>query len=184
VDSVYLTGSTDVGIDLSGFNSPTLGFAAARYLSTQGADVLFHAAGRSGWGVFRYAAHQMTTFNENMWCVGVDVDQFAELGARGVEWGLDHDKVEAMRSQILTSIVWRLDYGIRDLVAQFLSTGKVESLKSTIDNRRVGYTTTGGNVDRWADSLDGVIAEVRAAKIVVDTVAAGPSPMLLDVMWC
>ena len=61
------------------FDKPDLGKSAASQLFGQGADIVFHAAGSTGDGVFNEAKDRKSK-GENVWVIGVDKDQSVTLG--------------------------------------------------------------------------------------------------------
>ena len=71
---------------------------------TAGADIIFHAAGGSGNGVFAEAKERKEQNPEaNIWVIGVDSDQYEE-GQVG-----DHNVT-------LTSAMKRVDVAVQDLL--------------------------------------------------------------------
>jgi len=61
------------------FDKPDLGKSAASQLFGQGADIVFHAAGSTGDGVFNEAKDRKSK-GENVWVIGVDKDQSVTFG--------------------------------------------------------------------------------------------------------
>lgn len=61
------------------FDKPDLGKSAAATLYNDGADILFHAAGQTGNGVFNEAKDRMKG-GKKVWVIGVDKDQSLEFG--------------------------------------------------------------------------------------------------------
>lgn len=61
------------------FDKPDLGKAAASQLYGQGADIVFHAAGSTGDGVFNEAKDRKSK-GESVWVIGVDKDQSVTFG--------------------------------------------------------------------------------------------------------
>ena len=62
--------------DFSGFNDPAKGETIAKGLYADGDDVVYHAAGRSGTGVFKAAAAA------DRLVIGVDTDQYFQVATR------------------------------------------------------------------------------------------------------
>jgi basic membrane lipoprotein Med (substrate-binding protein (PBP1-ABC) superfamily)/DNA-binding SARP family transcriptional activator len=93
-----------------GFVEPPLGEAAARTLYENGVDVIFHAAGGSGDGVFEAAAVHFEETAAHVWVIGVDFDQIVMVGGpRAVEW----------RRHILTSVVKHVDIAVYEAIREF-----------------------------------------------------------------
>lgn len=61
------------------FDKPDLGKAAAATLYNQGVDIIFHASGATGNGVFNEASARKKQ-GQNVWVIGVDKDQSLEFG--------------------------------------------------------------------------------------------------------
>jgi hypothetical protein len=78
VDPIYLTGWNGITFDVDGFCNIILGDAGAEYLRGQGADVIFHAAGSSGWGLMNNSATEAMQ-GGGYWTIGVDRDQYIEM---------------------------------------------------------------------------------------------------------
>ena len=98
----YLATDQDYG---GAFDNPLGGRTAARQLYEQGADIVFHAAGKSGMGLLEAARH-ISRPDRQLWAIGVDTDEFMTVDAMpGV---VDS---ESLRPHILTSMLKRLDVG-------------------------------------------------------------------------
>lgn len=61
------------------FDQPDQGKAAAATIYNDGADIIFHAAGATGDGLFNEAAEQKKK-NPDIWAIGVDKDQSITFG--------------------------------------------------------------------------------------------------------
>ena len=85
------------------FADAALGKAAANRMYASGVDVIFHAAGATGNGVFAEAKEIKTKdANANVWVIGVDSDQYEE-GAVGDS------------NVTLTSALKRVDVAVQDI---------------------------------------------------------------------
>ena len=128
--SEYLTQDPNASDD--GFENPTGGETAATGLYDNGADVVFHAAGKSGIGVFDAAV----AAGDGMWAIGVDSDQYLTAS-------------EEQKPHILTSMLKRVDVGVEEYVTGVADAaeggGKVPSGYITYDlaSDGVGYATSG-----------------------------------------
>lgn len=145
ISSKYLTQPPD----FSGFGDPAKGKTAADGMYQDGADIVYHAAGGSGGGVFNAAKAA------NGWAIGVDSDQALTAA-------------EDVRSVILTSMLKRVDVGVYDFIKSvhddaFKAGPKVFDLKAD----GVGFSTTGGNVDDIADKLNEYREQIISGAIVV-----------------
>lgn len=61
------------------FDKPDLGKAAAATIYNDGADIIFHASGATGNGVFNEAKDRVKS-GKKVWVIGVDKDQSLEFG--------------------------------------------------------------------------------------------------------
>ncbi|UJF33559.1 BMP family lipoprotein [Paenibacillus hexagrammi] len=61
------------------FDKPDLGKAAAATIFNDGADIIFHASGSTGNGVFNEAKDRFKA-GQKLWVIGVDKDQSLEFG--------------------------------------------------------------------------------------------------------
>jgi basic membrane protein A and related proteins len=97
------------------FDKPDLGKAAAATIYNDGADIVFHAAGATGNGVFNEAKDRVKA-GKKVWVIGVDKDQSLEFG----------DEVT------LTSMLKRVDEAIvrvsKDVADNKFQGGKVVTL--------------------------------------------------------
>ncbi len=145
IDSKYLTQPPD----FSGFGSVDKGKAAAEGMYQAGADVVYHAAGGSGGGVFTAAKAA------GKWAIGVDSDQ-AKTAAPDV------------RDVIITSMLKKVDVGVYDFIKS-VKDGTFKAGVKTFDLKSGGvdYSTTGGKVDDIKAKLDAFKADIIAGKITV-----------------
>ena len=129
--AVYLTQVPD----FTGFNDPVKGKEAALALYGQGADVIFHAAGGSGLGLFQ-AADELSTDDSFLWAIGVDSDQYNTVGD------------PALQEHILTSMLKRVDVAVAKAISDFLEGSFTPGpVRLGLAEEGVGYATTGGFVD-------------------------------------
>ena len=145
--------------DFTGFNDPAKAKEIATGLYEGGADVVYHAAGGSGTGLFE-AARDYSAANSHVWAIGVDSDQYLSAAAD-------------LQPFILTSALKHVEVAvyaaIKDFTAGTLKGGiRVFDLK--VDG--VGYTTSGGFIDDIKSQLDDLKAQIIAGTIVVPTAPA------------
>lgn len=147
--------------DFTGFNDPVKGKEAAIGMFEAGADVIYHAAGGSGLGLFQ-AADELSTDDLHLWAIGVDADQYNTVG----------DAVLA--EHILTSMLKRVDVAVGNTIQDFLE-GNFTSGPKVFDlaSGGIGYATTGGFVDDIASQLDDLAAQIIDGTIVVPDAPAG-----------
>lgn len=145
IDVKYLTQPPN----LSGFSDPAAGKTAAEGMLSSGADVLYHASGASGSGMFTAvkAAGKMA--------IGVDSDQAKTAQAD-------------VRSVIITSVIKRVDVGVDEFIKQ-CKDGKLKSGESVYDLKSNGVelATTGGHIDDLKAEIDKAKQDIISGKIVV-----------------
>jgi basic membrane protein A len=139
--------------DFSGFNDPAKGKTAAEGLYQGGADVVYHAAGGSGSGVFTAAK----AAGAGKWAIGVDSDQALTA-------------TPDVRDVILTSMIKKVDVAVYDFLKSAsegndITGNKVYDLKAN----GVDYATTGGHVDDIKAQLDDYKQKIISGEITVPT---------------
>ncbi len=146
IEDEYLTPAGD----FSGFQDPAKGNVKAAAQIAKGADVLYHAAGASGKGVFEAAK------SNNALAIGVDSDQY------------NQKTVEASKDVIITSMLKRVDVAVFDYL-RALAKGDLTSLPKRFDLKvdGIGYATSGGKVDDIKDVLEGYKAQIVSGAITV-----------------
>jgi basic membrane protein A len=137
--------------DLRGFADPAGGKAAAAAMYEGGADIVYHAAGGSGAGVFDAAAEA----GDGMWAIGVDSDQYLTASAD-------------QKPHILTSMLKRVDTATFDMVQSLadeepLVSYQVYDLKA----EGVGYSTSGGFIDDITGDIDEYADQIISGEIKV-----------------
>ncbi len=133
---------------VGGFNDPGTGKTIAATLSQKGADLVFHAAGASGIGMFQAAVEN------NFLAVGVNLNQN----------GMYPDN-------IIASMLKRVDNAAYHAISTVLDgtfTGGTVTL--SLADGGVGYTNEGSNIVVTADmqaTLDGIEAAIKDGTLVV-----------------
>lgn len=147
IQSTYLTQPPDFG----GFADPAKGKTAAEGMFDNGADIVYHAAGGSGTGVFQAAKAA------GKLAIGVDSDQYNTVPAD-------------LKSVILTSMLKKVDVAVYDYIKSFVD-GKPLTGEVTFDLKDGGvdYSTSGGQVDDIKTKLDELKAKIVSGEIVVPT---------------
>jgi basic membrane protein A and related proteins len=146
IDITYIEES-----DLKGFNDPAGGKAAAAAMYQGGADVVYHASGGSGAGVFDAAVEA----GEGKWAIGVDSDQYLTASSEQQE-------------HILTSMLKRVDTATFDMVQSVADEEPLVSYQ-TYDLKAdgVGYSTSGGYIDDITEEIDGYADQITSGEITV-----------------
>ena len=156
--AVYLTQVPD----FTGFNDPVKGKEAAVALYGQGADIVYHAAGGSGLGLFQ-AADEGSTDDLFLWAIGVDKDQynfFIEISPE-------------LSEHILTSMLKAVDVAVGKAILEQLQ-GEFTSgaIRLGLAEDGVGFTTSGGFIDDIADDIEALKEQIIDGTIVVPTTPA------------
>lgn len=116
--------------DLSGFSDTEEAEKVAGNMFDNGADVIFHAAGASGTGLFRAAADK-SEGGEHLWAIGVDSDQYRTAD-------------ESLRGHILTSMLKRVDVAVYNIIeAQKNGEFRGGALRHNLANGGVDYSMSG-----------------------------------------
>jgi basic membrane protein A len=137
--------------DLKGFGDPAGGQEAATAEFDNGADVVYHASGASGSGVFDAAV----AAGDGKWAIGVDSDQYLTASA-------------AQKPHILTSMLKRVDVATFDMVKS-VADGSPLSSYQTYDLKKdgVGYSKSGGFVDDITSQIDAAADKIKSGEIKV-----------------
>ena len=149
IDSQYLTPAGD----FSGFNDPAKGQIAASGMFDKGADIVYHAAGGSGLGVFQAAAAA------NKRAIGVDSDQYKTVDD------------PALQAVIMTSMLKRVDNAVQAYIGDFVD-GNVkggEDVVNDLSTDGVGLATSGGFIDDIQGQIDDYRQKIIDGEITVPT---------------
>lgn len=147
VDVTYLTQVPD----FSGFADPAKGKTAAQGMFDNGADIVYHAAGGSGGGVFEAAAES------GNFAIGVDSDQYNTADP-------------SVQDVILTSMLKNVNVAVYEYLSD-VEAGDIPSGVTTYDLAvdGVGYSTSGGFVDDIVEQLDEFKQQIIDGEITVPT---------------
>ncbi len=138
-DAEIVSGYITEAGDLTGFNDAPKGQVLAQGLIDDGADVVYHASGASGKGVFAAAAESEVD------AIGVDSDQY------------NQKTVAEYKDVIITSMLKRVDVAVFDYIASVASADP-STLPPVFDLKvdGVGYSTSGDKLDpetiEWVES--------------------------------
>jgi basic membrane protein A len=135
--------------DKTAFANPAGAKTAATALYDGGADIVFHAAGLSGNGLFDVVA----TKPDGVWAIGVDSDQYQTATA-------------GQQKHILTSSQKRVDVAVFDYAKAFKDgTSKAGYDLYDIKRDGVGYATSGGFIDDIAPKIDEYKAKLISGEL-------------------
>ncbi len=143
--------------NFDGFNDPASGRVIAQSMYESGADIVYHAAGGTGAGLFQAAREYSEANNTKVWAIGVDSDQYLTAG-------------EGERDYILTSMLKRVDVAVYNTIeSQVNGTFTAGPVLFDLSVDGVGYSTTGGFIDDIVDQLEGYKQQIIDGSIVVPT---------------
>jgi basic membrane protein A len=147
--------------DFSGFNDPAKAQTIAQGMYQNGADVVYHAAGGSGSGLFTAAETFSKQNNTHVWAIGTDSDQYLSAPPD-------------QKPYILTSNLKRVDVAVYETIKDYVNgnfTGGIKTFDLKADG--VGYATSGGFVDDIKSQLDQLADNIKAGIIKVPTTLPG-----------
>lgn len=150
IDTQYISPAGD----FSGFGDPARGQIVAQGMFDAGADIVYHAAGGSGQGVFEAAA------DSGGRAIGVDSDQYETVGD------------PALQAVIMTSMLKRVDNAVESFITDY-SEGAVEGGQDIINDLStdgVGLSTSGGQIDDIQTQIDEYRQQIIDGEIEVPTV--------------
>lgn len=143
------------GFFLDPFNRPDLARQYAEMLYER-ADVVFHAASQSGFGIFDAAVEQSEEQDRHLWAIGVDNDQWQQA-------------TPSQRDHVLTSMIKRSDVAAYRFVRQLLN-GALEAGTQHLDlSDDVMDISTSGNglTNPMIDRLQRLKADIAEGRITV-----------------
>jgi basic membrane protein A len=149
VDSQYISPAGD----FSGFNDPARAEILASGMFDSGADIVYHAAGGSGTGVFRAAAAAGGR------AIGVDSDQYQTVDD------------PALQAVIMTSMLKRVDNAVEAFIGTYVD-GDVAGGKDVVNDlstEGIALATSGGFIDDIQDQLDQYKQKIVDGEITVPT---------------
>ena len=143
--------------DFDGFEAPDRAREIASAQYDGGADVIYHAAGASGLGLFEAAADQSELTGTKVWAIGVDSDQYNTVDAE-------------LQEYVLTSMLKRVDTAVFE-ITEAAANGEFGPGQTVYDLSvdGVGYSTSGGFVDAYVDQLEDFKSQIIDGTITVPT---------------
>lgn len=145
-----------------GFDKADIAKEMANSMYKQGVDIIFHAAGGSGNGVFTAATElKQADNNANVWVIGVDSDQYEEGNVPGTDLNIT-----------LTSMIKRVDIAVKDLTTKAMEGNFPggETIQYGIDSGAVGVVTTGDHLSE--DTLTAInewTEKIKAGEVEIPT---------------
>jgi len=141
--------------DFSGFNDPAKGKTIAAAMYKSGIDVIYHAAGGTGAGLFAAAKESGKAAGE-IWAIGVDSDQYNSVAA------------ENGQEYILTSMLKRVDVATYEAMKAYINGAPLTgTIRYDVSTGGVGYSIANSAIADVADKLEAVKADIIAGTVVV-----------------
>jgi basic membrane lipoprotein Med (substrate-binding protein (PBP1-ABC) superfamily)/DNA-binding SARP family transcriptional activator len=184
VRSVYLAEFPDFE---KGFINPALAQRTAERLYAKGTDVIYHAAGLSGSGLFEAAVRSSQKQGRRLWAIGVDSDQYQSV----MSLRLPPAQTERWRRHILTSMVKRYDRAFQFLFDEHARGAFTSGTRRFgLADGWVGLSYSGGFIDGIRSQLERLRRQIISGEIVVpnvpvsreDECAAVPEFCVVDVL--
>ncbi len=142
-----------IGDSTQAFVNPTAGKALSEKMYTEGADVIYHAAGLSGAGLFQAAAEK------SHYAIGVDSDQYLTASADEQKW-------------IMTSALKRVDTATNDTI-KAVGDGTFQSgvQNFNLANDGVGFATSNPTLltSDMVDAMNTALQAIVDGSITVPT---------------
>jgi basic membrane protein A len=120
-----------------------------------GIDVIYHAAGGTGAGLFAAAMESGKAAGE-IWAIGVDSDQYNSVAA------------ENGQEYILTSMLKRVDVATYEAMKAYINGAPLSgTIRYDVSTDGVGYSASNSAIADVADKLEAAKAEIIAGTVVV-----------------
>ena len=155
-DIVIEIGYASVAPDFSGFNDVVKGKEIALAQYEAGADVIYHAAGGTGTGMFEAAKEVSESTGTKVWGIGVDFDQYYQVG----------NALPELQEYILSSMVKAVDVSIYNAAKQTVE-GSFEGgiLVDNLESGGIYLSYSGGYIDDIKDTIEDYKAKIIAGEI-------------------
>ena len=128
----------------------------------QDADVIYHAAGGAGAGLFEAAKERSDSTGSKVWAIGVDSDQY-------------HTVDPGVRDYVLTSMLKRVDVAIFEMIKSAIDSSTTPGpIVYDLPADGVGYSTSGGFVDDIVEELEQYKESIVRGEIDVPDVPVTP----------
>jgi basic membrane protein A len=153
IESQYMSPSGD----FSGWAAPEKAKVATEGMIAKGADVVYHAAGGSGLGMFQ-AVKAAADGGATVWAIGVDSDQY------------NMESYAAYKDIILTSMLKRVDVAVYDVIKGAVDGSPlVGEQKFDLARAGVGYAASNSAVSEFSGAADAAAEKIKSGEIVVGT---------------
>lgn len=150
IDSKYMGAAGDN----TAWNVPDKAKAASAAMISNGADVIYAAAGGSGLGMFQAVKEA----GAGHWAIGVDSDQY------------NVPALAEYKDFILTSMMKRVDVAVYDVIKGVVDGAPLTGVQNfDLSKDGVGYATSNPAVDPYKAAADKAAADIKAGTIMVNT---------------
>ena len=142
--------------DFDGWAMPAETRVIAQSMYEDGADIIYHAAGGSGAGLFEAAREYSESYDDKVWAIGVDSDQYFTAD-------------ESVRPYILSSMLKRVDVAVYNTIEAVVN-GNFQGNGPTVFDLSVdgvGYSTSGGFIDDIVPQIEEFKLAIVSGEIVV-----------------
>ena len=144
--------------DFSGFGDPVKGKEIALAQYEAGADVIYHAAGGTGIGMFEAAAEVSASTGSKVWGIGVDQDQYLTIGGA----------IPEVQEFILTSMVKKVEVAVYNAIADTVNgTFTGGPVAEDVESGGIDISYTGGYIDDIKDEIEAYRAKIISGEITV-----------------
>ena len=147
------------------FDKAEIGKEIANSMYKQGIDVIYHAAGGTGNGVFTAATElKQANTDANVWVIGVDRDQYEEGAVPGTDLNVT-----------LTSMLKRVDVAVKDLATKTMNGDFPggETIRYGLEEDAISVATTGDNMsEETLMAVEDWTAKIKAGEVEIPTTRA------------
>jgi basic membrane protein A len=150
-----------------GFADPRKASSVAAGMYGDGVDVIFTAAGASGYGTLDAAARCSSDLGKHLWAIGVDIDMYEMLSLLR---DLPDEIRRAWRAHVLTSMVSRFDRTLSAIMREHVTgtlAGGTRDFRLADGATDISYR--GGFLDDVRPVIEDLRARIVSREIVVPT---------------
>ena len=150
--------------DFSGFDDVDGAREMALEMYRDGADVIFHASGNSGLGVFDAAVQYSAESGRQVWAIGVDTDQYATV----LRLPGGASNARARQAHILTSVLKGIDAEVYAAVAAYGQRKFEPGLwRWGLESGAMDISYSGGYIDDIRSQIEALKARIISGEITV-----------------
>ena len=150
----------------TGFDDATRAQEVATELYEAGTDVIMHASGNSGLGLFESARQFSAEHGRHVWAIGVDTDQYETVVNLPAA-----TNTAAWRPHILSSVLKELDTITYAAISEYADGTFAPGTRTWgLDTGATGISYSGGFLDEHRERLEDLEARIIAGEIAVPCV--------------